>query len=732
MGGENKAARLPRCLATIAVVWGIAAGLVRVAEAANDWHFDDQGRVQVDIEYDCSRALPTEVLSSAGLSATSSVRLASWCVVEGWIAPESLSKVASLDGVIRVRTPSYAVQPRLTPAMQPHLAPLQSSVKLSSRPSAGSAGSINHNGVTIMRADQFVSQTGVNGAGVTVGVQSAGISSLHTIQSRGELPAVQLVLPDDGASSPAGDEGTALLQEIHAVAPGAGLAYCGPNTFVEYTSCLSQLIGAGATILVDDLIFPQQDLLSSNSPAVQAIEQLLTGNPAIVLFTAGGNYNGSYWEGAYSPVALSSPFTCTSGTHTQTDYYVAQFDADRVNALSVMQSFRVPFAFAWEDSPGQNSSEYDLYWFNGNTQVGCLGAATTTDIQITQNVGLTAGTYNLYIGTPDVSSAGKFLKLWVGGDGLTSLSKSTTGSVVTAQAFAAGAVTIGAVNGSDGVGNNIEPFSSLGPITLTFPDVKHIQSPVLVAPDGINVDAAGTYFQGNLFPDGNFYGTSASAPNAAAVGALIRSAFPALTAVQLVATLKAGAVQLGSAVPDGTYGYGRVDAMGALSTFPTPTITSLTDASVTAGSRSESVPFTVTGSGPLHFSVTSSNTTTIPAAIVAAGSPGVTITPADCGVSTLTCTVSVMPANGPGGTITVTLAALDGANRSASASMKVNVTGTEPSPPANSTPEPGMSGGGGGGGGSVDSIVLALLLLTVLLRVARSSAPSTRLRRVYW
>src|SRR5262249_13056803 len=148
-----------------------------------------------------------------------------------------------------------------------------------------------------------------------------------------------------------------------------------------------------------------------------------------------------------------------------------------------------------------------------------------------------------------------------------SLSKSTPGSAVTPQAFAAGTVTVGAVNGSDGVGNNIEPFSSIGPITLIRPQLTQVQSPVLVAPDGINVDAAGTYFAGSLFPDGNFYGTSASAPNAAAVGALIRGAFPFLTAAQLVTALKAGATQLGSsAPPDATFGYGRIDALGALGT----------------------------------------------------------------------------------------------------------------------------------------------------------------------
>lgn len=683
--------------------------------------FNDKGWVQADVHFDCTGDAPTKALISAGLAINSTVRLASFCVIEGWVAPQSLSEVAAVAGVTRVKVPGYAVIPRLrSPTMLPDSRPpQQQSADLAARPAANTAGGIDRNGVVIMRADQFVAQTRVNGAGAKVGVQSAGISSLNTIQARGELPSVQVVKPGDGANSQVGDEGTALLEEVHAVAPGAALGYCGPNTFVEYTSCLGQLIAAGATILVDDLIFPEQDLLSSDSPQVQAVEQLLADNPAVALFTAAGNYNGSYWEGSYTPVALSSlglaPLTCPSNGVTQTDYYVSRFDADPSQLLTVTQASAVPIAFAWADPPDHNASRFDVYWVDAadSTKSGCLATAAATANQVARKVNLYSGTYTLYIATQDASAAGKFLKLWVGGDGLTSLSKPTNGGIVTSQGFAGGAVTVGAVNGSDGIGNGIEPFSSIGPITVAFPSLAHIQAPVLVAPDGITVDAAGTYFAGSLFPDGNFYGTSASAPNAAAVAALIRSAFPILSASQLISALNAGAVQLGSTSPDATFGYGRIDAMGALGTFPAPTMTSVPDSALMAGSSSPAYPFTVTGTGALHFTVTTSNTTSIPASIVAAGSPGVTIAPSDCGVTVLTCTLSVMPSNGPGGTVTVTVAAVDGANRSASASMTVTVTGTQ-APPASSPPGPAPTARGGGGGKLEWGLNTALLLLAGL------------------
>jgi len=718
MGAANKTAGLWAGLVGIIGAWGVNGICAEAATAAGSDaaafgpHFNDKGWVQADVHYDCSHAAPTRALASAGFTIGASVKLGSLCVVEGWVAPKSLAGLAAVAGVTRVTTPTYAVHPRRMIA------------NLSARPAAtGSGVAINRNGVTIMRADQFVSQTGTSGLGVKVGVQSVGISSMQTIQARGELPSVQVVAPSDGASSPGGDEGTALLEEIHAVAPGAGLIYCGPSTFVEYTSCLSRMVDAGATILVDDLIFPQQDLLSADSSAVQAIEQLLKGNPNVTLFTAGGNYNGSYWEGTYTPVALASlgmqPLTCpaSGGGAAQTDYYVTRFDGDPSQVLTVTQSARISVAFAWGDPPDHNASAFDVYWVNADsTKSGCLYSSSASDNQIASNIVFQAGTYTLYIGTPDATPSGKFLKLWIGGDGLTSISKPTAGAVVTPQAIASGAVTIGAVNGSDGIGNGIEPFSSLGPITVLYPELARIQSPVLVAPDGINVDAVGTYFAGILFPDGNFYGTSASAPNAAAVAALILGAFPALTSTQLVAALKSGAAQLGSTVPDATFGYGRIDAMGALGTFPLPTMTSaLQDSALTAGQSSPSYSFTVSGAGPLHFSVTSSNTTSIPAAVVPAGSPGVTITPSDCGVTTLTCSLSVMAAAGPGGTVNVTVAALDGANRAASASMKVTVTGTEP--PPTSTPPPASTGGSGGGGGAIDGWVIAVLMLGVGTRL---------------
>jgi hypothetical protein len=495
------------------------------------------------------------------------------------------------------------------------------------------------------------------------------------IQERGELPPVQVLNPSGGSSDSAQDEGTALLEEVHAVAPQANLAFCGPQTFIDYTSCLTQLIAAGATILVDDINFPPQDLMSSDGSYPQAVDTILQQNPNVVLFTVTGNANGSYWEGAYTPVPVASaglqPLRCgTSGT-AQVDNYVAQFSGNDNESLSVTEQNLYPLVLAWADPYGQNASNFDLYLYSAGTQAGCLSAAGSADTLISTSL---ESAYTLYVGTPDASLAGKFLKLWAGGDGLTALSPSTSGSIISPQAFATGVITIGAVDGADGIGNGIESFSSLGPLSLPLSTPHQEQAPMLVAPDGIYVDAAGTYFEGYLFPDGNFYGTSASVPNAGGVAALLRGAFPELTVPQLLTALRGGATALGTVVPDGTFGYGRIDALGALGTLAVPTMSPLPNTTVVGGASSPAFPFTTSATGNVHFAVTSTNTALVPAAVVAAGAAGVTLAPVGCGTSTLSCTLWVTPAIGQVGTANLTVSALDGANRAAPATMTVTVT----------------------------------------------------------
>ena len=218
-----------------------STGPVATASALGP-RFDLAGRVQVDVLVDCAINAPTAALVAAGLHGPVSIHVPPFCVVEGWVAPAALPALTSVPGVTRVKTPAYGVRsppksgssPGLTPSMKKQAAAVTSGLLTQG---AGQPA-VNGNAVAIMHADLFISQTGVNGAGVTVGVISNNVTSLALIQSRAELPAVQVVASTaSGTPSTApGDEGTMMLEEVHAVAPGASLAFCGPNnaTSAEY------------------------------------------------------------------------------------------------------------------------------------------------------------------------------------------------------------------------------------------------------------------------------------------------------------------------------------------------------------------------------------------------------------------------------------------------------------------------------------------------------------------
>lgn len=677
-------------------------------------HFDARGRVQVDVHLDCAVAAPTAQLVAAGLTIGSTVRVPPYCIVEGWIAPAAIPALASVSGVTLIKVPAYASHRHPKPSAGTSGPPVSSSSANpgASLPQGGGAQgpAIDGNGISIMRADQYVSQTAVNGTGVTVGVMSDDATHMALIQGRGELPSPIQDLTAAGTTNPSPtDEGTMMLEEVHAVAPGATLMFCGPQTAVEYVNCVSSLVAAGATVLVDDLGYPTEDLMSSQSMIATSVQNTLTQNPGVALFTVTDNMNNTYWEGPYAPVPMSSvpgfgsSLTCPA--NGQVDTYLESFNGQYLQMLTVNLTKNYDGVLQWADPFQQNASNFDVYIVDLTAGMGaCLPAAGQPLAALLGNFSLTAGdTYNIAIATPDASLSGKFLKLLVAGDGATTLSVPTTGSVISPQAFAFGAMSVGAVLGSDGIGNTIEGYSGRGPINLPLSTPAQVQAPSFVAPDGVIVDASGTDFQSELFPDGTFHGTSAAAPNAAGVAALLRSAFPSLTPTQLTNAMQSGAVQLGSSVPDGTYGYGRVDAIGALGTIPAPQISGWTGAvvNIVGGSSSQSYPMTVTGTGTLKYTVTSTNAALIPASLVAMGSAGITLT---CTAGTTSCSAAFTPPLGQVGAAIVTITATDGAGRTASVQSALTVT-LPPVPTVTITANASQTITEGGSTGAVSFII---------------------------
>jgi hypothetical protein len=161
----------------------------------------------------------------------------------------------------------------------------------------------------------------------------------------------------------------------------------------------------------------------------------------------------------------------------------------------------------------------------------------------------------------------------------------TVGPTVFGHSGAEGAIGVGAVRYDTGI--QPERYSSRGPVRhyfgpVTGPGVAAASGERTIAkPDLAATDCGVTTFfyrrTPTQQPPFRFCGTSAAAPHAAAVAALLRQANPGAGVTQLRATLASTAQPVGSFGSD-TIGAGLVDAYGALRALALPPAVTITKA----------------------------------------------------------------------------------------------------------------------------------------------------------
>jgi hypothetical protein len=517
---------------------------------------DAQGRVEVNI----TTTSPTQlapVLTSLGMNVISV--LPQYNQVEGYIPWSALPAASNLAGkglmgIVGVPKPMLSV------------------------------GSVTSEGVNVMEADRVQASTpGFDGTGVKVGVLSDSYNNVPQPVvgankgaaadiATGDLPAAGVqVIQDLGSGGT--DEGRAMLQVVHDVAPGASLAFAtAENTEGNFANNIQNLANAGAKVITDDISYFDEPFFQPSIVA-QAVNNVVTNN-GVSYFSSAGNIDTQSYDTASSKSYGSSALHFVTdtingiGTGSFFDFDPTAGTNDRMT-FTLQANQGMILGMQW-DQPFYTSSgvttDLDIYLINHNT--GTIVASSTADNIANQTPlelfgfqnGGTATPYDIVINNFAGPNPGeiKFVNYGANEFGDVNFGTFATNSpTIGSHPGIANAMAVGAVPFF--LQRTPEGFTSVGPVTFLFDNAgNRLASPLVVAkPDIVAPDGASTTFFGGSFINGfpNFFGTSEAAPHAAGVAALIIEAQPSFTPSQVYSALKSTA--------DPNIGTGNVNQVGA-------------------------------------------------------------------------------------------------------------------------------------------------------------------------
>jgi subtilisin family serine protease len=438
-------------------------------------------------------------------------------------------------------------------------------------PAVVRTGGITTEGDAASRADVLRAQ-GVDGTGVVVGVISDGIDSLRDAQATNDLPDVEV--PNDGrCQKGAGDEGTALLEIVHDVAPGAKLLFSGPASSLEMIDAVQCLVDAGANVIVDDLGFFGEPYFA-DGPVAEAVGAAVAAG--VSYHSSAGNQAEEHVEEDFFPVAGSN-----GGAH---DF--AAGGGDPFNGVVVPAGGTLTCILQWNDPFGGSGNDYDLVLLDAdlnfitdsiNSQVGAQDPIELVSVVNQTNTDQLANVLiQRFAGEP------RRLELYC--LGAAAMEHGTAAGSIFGHPALPSVVAVGAVDVRDPGLDDVEAFSSRGPARVDFPTLEIRAKPDLVAFDGVAISNAGGFPA--CPPFCAFFGTSAAAPHSAGVAALLLDKDPSLTPAEVQAALTRGAVDIGPQGFDDASGFGRIDALAAAETSTDSTSTSTTTTSTSSTSTS--------------------------------------------------------------------------------------------------------------------------------------------------
>ena len=351
---------------------------------------------------------------------------------------------------------------------------------------------------------------------------------LPTGSPRATFPARVTVLPGQAGR---GDEGTALLEIVHDLAPGAELYFAtGFGGQAQMAANIEALCEAGANVIVDDISYTVEAVFQDDIVA-KGVNAAVTDGCAF--FSAGGNDgNLTYgttgvWEGDY---AAGTSLIVDGETLGVRHDFGSGMEANEVSGRRVSA-----IVLQWADPLGASANDYDLFLINEDGDV--IASSTDTQDGTQDPIESIPSPFfdfsGLSVVVVKVSGANRYLRVHAS-DG--QLEIQTAGNLhghsAAENAVSVAMVDVRTAAGSGSVFNGTESVrtnNSDGPRRIFFqPDGTAItpgnfsstggrllQKPDLTAATCVTTATPGF---------STFCGTSAAAPHAAAIGALMLQA----------------------------------------------------------------------------------------------------------------------------------------------------------------------------------------------------------------
>ena len=395
-------------------------------------------------------------------------------------------------------------------------------------------------------ANVATSLYGVTGAGLKIGIISDSYNATGGAaadMANGLLPANVTVLSDASTGT---DEGRAMMELAYSIAPGASYYTAeGSSLAAEVTA----LQNAGVNVIVDDLSVGGEALYQLGSATDVAIEAAVASG--VDYFTSAGNNGNDYYEQGFTPLTTTiagiGSNLVVNNFGNNSPYLSLTLPANFLTRLAFQ--FAQPFgSFGTGANSPTNSLAIYLLDANGNVVASSvtndIGGDPTQEIDYTTNANTA---YRLVVvqnggavpagqlfkfflndnnGTINSPNAGKGSGDLLGHEMLPNIN--VLGSVAYTNTPAFG-VSPAVIDGSSSVGPGEVLFDPQGN-ALTMPVTEGV--PQFEAPDGTLTGTANTGFATSPF-----FGTSAAAPSAGAVSALVLQADTALTTAQVTSVL---------------------------------------------------------------------------------------------------------------------------------------------------------------------------------------------------